>query len=204
MGLAEVREKINDIDGNLMTLLDERAKCSVGVADAKLDSGDLIYKPEREREICDKFAEAGKGMGANVIKTIMRNSRLIQYEMYVDRGIVPDKFIKIMENAGNGVFADLCMESCTETDRKVHTGLCKENFVNLAVKIRFENENANKLGKSDILSILAESGFEIKELQMNENTISAALIIGSDDAQRRKAYVLMLMLYMETVDFDLR
>lgn len=174
MGLAEVREKINDIDARLSILLDERAECSVGVAAAKLGSGDLIYKPEREREICDKFANAGKGMGANVVKTIMRNSRLIQYEMYVNEGLVPEKFVEMMKDAGDGV--------------------------NLSVEISFDDDDEKKLSKSDILSVLAESGFEIKKLELSEDTVRVTLLIGAGAEQRRKAYILLFMLYTETCE----
>jgi chorismate mutase len=186
MGLAEVRERINDIDASLMALLDKRAECSVGVADAKLGSGDLIYKPEREREICDKFEDAGKGMGANVIKSVMRNSRLIQYEMYADNGIVPEKFKKIMQNLN------------------IHINRSADNHASdnvVKLEIGFDDSNEKKLGKSDILLVLAESGFEIKELEMSADTIDVTVAIGTDEEKCRKAYVLFFMLFMETENF---
>jgi chorismate mutase len=194
MNLTEVREKINEVDAELMSLLDKRAECSANVAAAKLGSGDLIYKPGREREICDKFSDAGRGMGENVIKTIMRNSRLIQYEMYADEGIIPKKFCEKVKNAGNGIFSELCKGSGTGA---ADGG---ENPVSIGIEIGFENENENKLSSTDILLVLAESGFEISSLSVCGNTVKASLAVGGD--AKKKAYILLFMLYMETVSLE--
>jgi chorismate mutase len=196
MNLAEVREKINEVDAELMALLDKRAECSAKVAAAKLGSGDLIYKPGREREICDKFSDVGRGMGENVIKTVMRNSRLIQYEMYADEGIVPEKFREMMKSAGDGIFSELCKGN----DTNAVDGI--EKSVSIGIKIGFENENENKLSSTDILLVLAESGFEISSLSVCGNTIKATLLVGED--ANKKAYILLFMLYMETVSLEVK
>jgi chorismate mutase len=196
MNLAEVREKINEVDAELMTLLDKRAECSANVAAAKLGSGDLIYKPGREREICDKFSDVGRGMGENVIKTVMRNSRLIQYEMYADEGIIPKKFCEMMKSAGNGIFSELCKGK----DTSVADGV--EKPVSIGIEIGFENENENKLSSTDILLVLAESGFEISSLSVCGNVIKATLLVGAEECKR--AYILLFMLYMETLSLEVK
>jgi chorismate mutase len=217
MGLAEVREKINEVDAELMALLDKRAECSVRVAAAKLGSGDLIYKPGREREICDKFSDVGKGMGENVAKTIMRNSRLIQYEMYADEGIVPEKFLELIKNVGNGMFSGFCRnadsgvqtaggDKAEKNQESADTALALEkeagSDIKLDLKIDFEENNKNKLGKSDILLILSESGFEITKLDVDEDNIKVKLLVGSTAADCKRAYILLFMLYMETVSLE--
>jgi hypothetical protein len=126
----------------------------------------------------------------------MRNSRLIQYEMYADEGIVPEKFREMMKSAGDGIFSELCKGN----DTNAVDGI--EKSVSIGIKIGFENENGNKLSSMDILLVLSESGFEISSLSVCGNVIKATLLVGAEEC--KKAYILLFMLYMETVSLEVK
>ena len=50
MSLEDIRKEINEIDDKMRTLFDARMECATEVAKVKLETGDSIYKPERERK----------------------------------------------------------------------------------------------------------------------------------------------------------
>ncbi len=79
--LAEVRQKIDAIDVQLVTLLNERARMALQAGIAK--GSQQIQRPEREAEVLRNVAAANKGplSGAGleqIFKTIVEICRTIQ------------------------------------------------------------------------------------------------------------------------------
>lgn len=65
MGLEDLRQKINELDEQIVRLLNERARISIEVAEEKRKSGDettVFYRPEREREVLDRVSRANAGV----------------------------------------------------------------------------------------------------------------------------------------------
>lgn len=84
MNLDEIREKIDDIDSQLLPLLMQRMECSKQVAEYKHSMGIPVLNAARENEILDRVGEnAGEFGGAArvVFSTIMNASRALQHEM---------------------------------------------------------------------------------------------------------------------------
>jgi chorismate mutase/prephenate dehydratase len=61
MGLDEWRARIDDIDRQLLTLLNERADIAVRVGHAKREAGLAVHVPEREQEILDSLVAVNRG-----------------------------------------------------------------------------------------------------------------------------------------------
>lgn len=88
MKLDDVRINIDDVDTRLKQLIEERMKLSSLVAAAKLETGDNIFKPEREQAIISKLTsdtnpDICKQYTA-LIKKIMLVSREYQYKITLD------------------------------------------------------------------------------------------------------------------------
>jgi chorismate mutase/prephenate dehydratase len=61
--LADVRQRIDDIDAALQQLVSERAECARKVAEIKREQGDSehFYRPEREAQVLRKVQERNQG-----------------------------------------------------------------------------------------------------------------------------------------------
>ena len=61
--LAGVRAEIDRIDGELLQLLNQRARCAQRVGEIKAEFGDagFIYRPEREAQVLRRLQEANPG-----------------------------------------------------------------------------------------------------------------------------------------------
>ena len=55
--LNRLRESIDEIDGQILTLLSERLKLVLSVGELKRQHGVKVYDPERERRMLDRLAE---------------------------------------------------------------------------------------------------------------------------------------------------
>ena len=55
MNLVEARWKIDKIDSELKKLFAERMEVSKEIAMIKAETGDNIYKPDREKEVIEKL-----------------------------------------------------------------------------------------------------------------------------------------------------
>ena len=73
MDLGNIRNEINRIDDEIRELFKKRLDCSDQVARVKLETGDLVYKPEREREIAKRLSNDKKYLSIN--KRIIQISR---------------------------------------------------------------------------------------------------------------------------------
>ncbi len=61
MDLKQLRQKIDLIDGKLVSLLNERAHASLEIGKVKVKTGKGIYSPERERQVLDGVRALNKG-----------------------------------------------------------------------------------------------------------------------------------------------
>ncbi|HMD32954.1 MAG TPA: chorismate mutase [Candidatus Acidoferrales bacterium] len=59
--IQEWRKKIDEIDGELVRLLNERSQCAVEVGKLKRGAQLPLYQPDREREILDRVTRANPG-----------------------------------------------------------------------------------------------------------------------------------------------
>jgi chorismate mutase len=61
MGIEDWRQKIDDLDRQLVRLINERAQCALEIGRLKRDSAMPIYEPDRERLIFQNIARANVG-----------------------------------------------------------------------------------------------------------------------------------------------
>ncbi|HEY5174738.1 MAG TPA: chorismate mutase [Terriglobales bacterium] len=61
MDIEDWRQKIDDLDRQLVRLMNERAQCAHEIGRLKRDSAMPIYEPDRERIIFQNIARANAG-----------------------------------------------------------------------------------------------------------------------------------------------
>ena len=61
MSIEDWRKRIDEIDGKLLDLLNERTRCVIEVGKIKKANNVRIYDPEREREILRRMKEQNLG-----------------------------------------------------------------------------------------------------------------------------------------------
>jgi chorismate mutase len=61
MDIEDWRQKIDDLDRQLVRLINERAQCALEIGRLKRDSAMPIYEPDRERLIFQNIARANAG-----------------------------------------------------------------------------------------------------------------------------------------------
>ena len=90
MTLEEMRNEIDIIDKELRDLFQRRMKISDSIAVLKAESGDSIYKPEREKEIIEKQSvlvdESIRDEYRMFVRRIIGISRMYQYKKMVELG----------------------------------------------------------------------------------------------------------------------
>ena len=84
MTLEEARQDIDKIDNGLKDLFLKRMKVSEAIAEIKAESGDEIYKPEREKIVIARLTEGVEpdlvDEYTQFVKKIMEISRDYQYK----------------------------------------------------------------------------------------------------------------------------
>ena len=61
MTLDELRTRIDALDGEIVTLLNERARCAQQIGELKKNVNAPIYVPEREQAVFKRLAEHNAG-----------------------------------------------------------------------------------------------------------------------------------------------
>lgn len=176
MNLDEVRKKINVIDGSMKELFDNRMNCSTNVAEVKMATEDDVFKPAREKEICQRFSDANWYLP--FVKKVMQISRKYQYSLFVDNNIFKEKYVK----------------GLTEDNRLV---LEKGGLLHLSLKPDSNFENG--LPVKDIMSVIADSKLEMKNIHYDGNVVDVTLDVSDDEEAKNEALILTYMLYMETL-----
>jgi chorismate mutase len=59
--IGEIRQRIDEIDCQLVALLNERAQCSLDIRNLKPQARWGLYDPKREEEIFGNIAKCNKG-----------------------------------------------------------------------------------------------------------------------------------------------
>jgi chorismate mutase / prephenate dehydratase len=73
MDLDEWRSRINNLDNQILTLLNQRAEAALEIGDLKRNAGAPAYAPEREAEILKRVAEASQGpLTGDMVRAIWR------------------------------------------------------------------------------------------------------------------------------------
>ncbi|RJP28653.1 MAG: prephenate dehydratase [Candidatus Omnitrophota bacterium] len=88
MDLKALRRQIDKIDSRIVSLLNERAKMALGIADVKKKNGLGIYSPQREIEVFRKISGLNKGP----LKTESLESI---YREIMSSGLAIEKSLKI-------------------------------------------------------------------------------------------------------------
>ena len=175
MSLTEVRKEINRIDDSMKSLFDERMLCSNEVAKVKIQTKDKVFKPLREKEICERFSDDEEYL--SFVKKVMQISRKRQYGIFID------------------TFSEsTCWESINED--KCYISQTGE----LELKLKADNTSTNGLNVNDMLSVISDSTLEIKKLTVSESGfVDVVIKVHDDDRAIREAIVLAYMLSEETI-----
>lgn len=178
MNLHEVRDNINDIDNRMKLLFDERMNCSRQVADVKMETFDDIYKPSREKEICERFS--GEVWYLPFMKKVMQISRRFQYQQFIE-----------FDKTDKAFFDALTEEQMNALE---HGGV-------LCLNVRGDETSDVGLGIKDILSIFADTNIKIQELKVDgsENTVSVKLLVEDEYDSRLEALGIAYLMYKETI-----
>lgn len=59
--LSELRNEVDNLDGKLVKMLNDRTEFAIKIANVKKEMGLPIYTPERERDIMIKISNMNKG-----------------------------------------------------------------------------------------------------------------------------------------------
>jgi len=81
--LADWRCRIDEIDGELVTLLNERASCAREIGEIKHETGLEVHDPNREKQILDRIRNINTGPFGNdelvgIFETIIASCRKIE------------------------------------------------------------------------------------------------------------------------------
>jgi chorismate mutase/prephenate dehydratase len=89
MDLEELRNKIDEIDAQLVSLMNERARCAQEIGRLKREAGQTsVYSPEREREVLERVLATNKGPLPRVAmmaiwRELMSGSRALEKSLRV-------------------------------------------------------------------------------------------------------------------------
>ncbi|MDE6635722.1 MAG: chorismate mutase [Lachnospiraceae bacterium] len=90
MNLDDIRKEIDETDKELFRLFERRMKLASEVAASKVQTGDSIYKPDREQEVIDRFksgaADNMKSYYEAFIRKVILISREYQYSIISEGG----------------------------------------------------------------------------------------------------------------------
>lgn len=180
MDLQEVRKSINEIDDSMKKLFDKRLECSKNVAKVKLKHSDDVYKPAREKEICERFSNDEDVWYLPFIKKVMQISRKYQYRQFIRKDHTDSAFV----------------ESLSEEQRNtlLHGG-------EFCITLRTDENSCQGLCLKDIISVIADSKLTLLELEADgeQYIVYVRLHVGEAEEERLEAFTLAYMLFKETI-----
>lgn len=85
MDLVDWREKINQVDRSILSLLNERVSYVLALAPLKRQEGIPIYEPEREIQVLENIKTENQGPLSNeaichIFETVMAEMKAVQVE----------------------------------------------------------------------------------------------------------------------------
>ncbi len=92
MGLSELREQIDDIDGQIVALYEKRMRISDGIADVKIQNHQKVFDRDREAQKLKTLKalahnEFNRRGVEELFRQIMSMSRKLQYQKMVSEGV---------------------------------------------------------------------------------------------------------------------
>ena len=88
--IQDWRRQIDEIDGQLVRLLNQRSRCAIAVGELKRAAHLPLYQPEREREILDRVTRANPGpLPDTAIRRLFE--RILDEARAVERGAMGSK-----------------------------------------------------------------------------------------------------------------
>lgn len=186
MELDQIRKRINAVDDAMHRYFADRLRCSEDVAEAKLQTLDNVYKPEREKQVYARFPgeRDEEKLYRLYVRKVMQLSRYHQYGIFLEKGIVDAEF---------------------ETQyRLVQAAIREAGSADTSVKIELLPDPQAEQGMSiqDMLSVLGDFGTEVTALQYEGNKVSVTVRVSGTEtleSQRRLFY----MLYKESVTYKM-
>lgn len=173
MDLTEVRNDINILDRKMKALFDERLTCSNRVAEVKMANNDDVFKPLREKEMCDDHLDNKEYLA--FIKKIVAISRKYQYKIFEQN--------KLMEDFKN---------NSSNSEVFLKGGI-------LELKLKVDGTSTNGLNVNDIISIIGDTSLEIAELNFSKDAFIAKLNVKDINEDKYEALILAYMLDKETI-----
>ncbi|MGE5815037.1 MAG: chorismate mutase [Acidobacteriota bacterium] len=87
--ISALRQRIDELDEDLVRLLNERASCALAIGEAKQALGLAIYQPEREREVLEHVERLNTGpLDAAAIRRLFE--RIIDEARRLERVAKPE------------------------------------------------------------------------------------------------------------------
>lgn len=193
MELEQIRKRINELDDEMHHHFADRLWYSEEVAETKLQTGDSVYKPERERQVFERFPgeQDEEKLYRLYVRKVMQLSRYHQYGIFLANGMAEAEF-ETQYDAVKTSLQEAWKENTDDADKKP------------SVKIELTPDPQMKQGMSiqDMLSILGDFGTEVTAVEYEGNKVSVDVCVtGMDslESQRRLFY----MLYKESVTYNM-
>ena len=173
MRLDDIRKEINEIDDKMKTLFDARMECTTEVAKTKIETGDSIYKPIREKEMYERFMNNPDYV--SFLKKVVQISRRNQYKLFLDNNKNDNLFDKFKSEE----LKDGKLNLMLKPDEKSERGLCIK----------------------DILSVISTSKLNVECIEVNnkKNNVLVTFDVPKDDISQKEAYLIKYMLESETL-----
>ena len=173
MELDQIRKQINAVDDAMHRYFTDRLRCSEDVAEAKLQTQDSVYKPEREKQVYARFP--GDADEEKLYRL---------YGIFLGKGNVDTEF----ETQYRSVQAAINERDTTDASVKI--------------ELTPDPQAEQGMSIQDMLSVLGDFGTEVTALQYEGSKVSVTVRVSGTDAlesQRRLFY----MLYKESVTYKM-
>ena len=192
MKLDDIRKNINEIDDKMKTLFDARMGCATEVAKVKIETGDSIYKPVREKEMYERFMDDPDYVA--FLKKVVQISRRRQYELFF---VDDTKGLKefVTSDLKDGKLVSVSSPSLKEyIENEIKDG-------KLELTLRADRKSEKGLCIKDILSIISASTLDIEKLDVDseKDTVFVTFNVPKDDISQKEAYLIKYMLESETL-----
>ncbi len=183
MNLNTIRKNINELDDEMKRLFDARLSCSEQVARVKMAEKDEVFKPQREKEIAERFSGEGDIWYLPYIKKVIQLSRKYQYRQFADAGQVDEGFDAWLDYVNKGNKAAI------------------SDGGEFVLVVRTDPLEERGLSVNDILSAVSDTRLKITDLayDASKNELNMRLWIENTEQQRQEAYILAYMLYKESI-----
>ena len=103
LDLQDIRRQIDEVDGQLAELIEQRMQLAADVAEYKLANGKAVYDPAREREKLSAIRAMAKTPFGEIalgelLSQMMTISRRYQYQVLGRSGMKADAGFRLVEN----------------------------------------------------------------------------------------------------------